>query len=40
LNSPIVVLAEIQQDKEKLFVHPKLVQLMIHESNEFDSYKA
>lgn len=32
------VLKEIQSGKEKLFVHPKLVQLMTHESNEFTLY--
>ena len=35
----IGVLNEIQSGKEKLFVHPKLVQLMTHESNEFSLYK-
>jgi Fic family protein len=34
----IGVLEEIQEGKEKLFVHPKLVQLMTHESNEFVAY--
>jgi len=34
----IGVLTEIQEGKEKLFVHPKLVQLMTHENNEFDIY--
>lgn len=32
------ILEEIQSGKEKLFVHPKLVQLMTHESNEFILY--
>lgn len=35
----IGVLAEIQEGKEKLFVHPKLVQLMTLESNEFKLYR-
>ncbi len=34
----IGVLTEIQSGKEKLFVHPKLVQLLTHESNEYSSY--
>ncbi len=34
----IGVLTEMKEGKEKLFVHPKLVQLMTHESNEFDRY--
>ena len=34
----IGVLEEIQSGKEKLFVHPKLVQLMTHESNKFTLY--
>jgi Fic family protein len=32
------ILEEMQSGKEKLFVHPKLVQLMTHESNEFVLY--
>ena len=32
------ILEEMQSGKEKLFVHPKLVQLMTHESNEFILY--
>ena len=34
----IGILEEMQSGKEKLFVHPKLVQLMTHESNEFVLY--
>lgn len=34
----IGILEEMQSGKEKLFVHPKLVQLMTHESNEFILY--
>ncbi|EGY28741.1 hypothetical protein Rin_00013190 [Candidatus Regiella insecticola 5.15] len=34
----IGVLNEIQSGKEKLFVHPKLVQLMTQDSNEFTRY--
>ncbi|PCJ38682.1 MAG: addiction module protein [Moraxellaceae bacterium] len=35
----IGVLKEIQMGKEKLFVHPKLVQLMTEDNNEFVHYK-
>lgn len=34
----IGILAEMKEGKEKLFVHPKLVQLMTCESNEFERY--
>jgi Fic family protein len=34
----IGVLEEIQSGKEKLFIHPKLIQLMTQDSNEFQSY--
>ena len=36
----IGVLNEIQEGKEKLFVHPKLIQLMTEENNDFKLYKA
>ena len=35
----IGVLHEYQAGKEKLFVHPKLIQLMTQDSNEFQEYK-
>ncbi|MDT0604921.1 protein adenylyltransferase Fic [Thalassotalea castellviae] len=34
----IGVLTEIKEGKEKLFVHPKLVQLMTCETNDFENY--
>jgi len=34
----IGVLNEIQAGKEKLFVHPKLIQLMIEDNNNFEQY--
>jgi Fic family protein len=34
----IGVLEEIQVGKEKLFIHPKLMQLLIRDSNEFRHY--
>lgn len=38
--SDIGVLYEIQSGKEKLFVHPKLIQLLTQDNNEFISYNA
>ena len=35
----IGVLHEYQAGKEKLFVHPKLIQLMTQDSNQFEEYK-
>mgnify|MGYP006086838945 FL=1 len=35
----IGVLQEIQAGKEKLFVHPKLLQLMTTDENDFTPYK-
>lgn len=32
------ILNEVQSGKEKLFVHPKLIQLMTEQSNRFESY--
>jgi Fic family protein len=34
----IGVLTEVQTGKEKLFVHPKLMQLLVRESNDFSQY--
>ena len=34
----ISVLNEIQAGKEKLFVHPKLIQLMTEDNNNFERY--
>ena len=34
----IGVLNEIQAGKEKLFVHPKLIQLMTEDNNNFEQY--
>lgn len=34
----IGVLSEVQTGKEKLFVHPKLMQLLVRESNDFSYY--
>ncbi len=34
----IGVLKEIQAGKEKLFVHPKLIQLMTEDNNNFELY--
>ncbi|MGP0013688.1 MULTISPECIES: protein adenylyltransferase Fic [Pseudomonas] len=34
----IEVLKEVQVGKEKLFIHPKLMQLLIRDSNEFELY--
>ena len=34
----IGVLNEVQVGKEKLFIHPKLVELMTQDSNEFEAY--
>lgn len=34
----IGVLQEVQVGKEKLFIHPKLMQLLIRDSNEFRPY--
>lgn len=34
----IGVLEEIQAGKEKLFVHPKLIQLMTKDNNTFENY--
>jgi hypothetical protein len=34
----IGVLQEIQVGKEKLFIHPKLMQLLIRDSNAFKPY--
>lgn len=34
----IGVLEEIQVGKEKLFIHPKLMQLLSRDSNEFKRY--
>ncbi len=34
----IGVLQEIQSGKEKLFVHPKLITLMTHDSNQYSEY--
>lgn len=34
----IGVLQEVQVGKEKLFIHPKLMQLLIRDSNDFKSY--
>jgi hypothetical protein len=34
----IGVLEEIQVGKEKLFIHPKLMQLLIRDNNEFKHY--
>jgi len=36
----IGVLNEIKEGKEKLFVHPKLIQLMTDDNHEFELYKA
>jgi len=33
----IGVLKEVQAGKEKLFIHPKLVELMTLDSNEFEN---
>ncbi|WP_353506338.1 hypothetical protein [Variovorax davisae] len=32
------VLSEIQAGKEKLFIHPKLMQLLMKDSNDFAKY--
>ncbi len=34
----IGVLEEVQAGKEKLFIHPKLIQLMTNDTNEFNAY--
>lgn len=34
----IGVLEEVQVGKEKLFIHPKLMQLLIRDSNDFRLY--
>ncbi len=34
----IGVLEEVQVGKEKLFIHPKLMQLLVRDSNEFRRY--
>ena len=36
----IGVLKEVTVGKEKLFVHPKLMQLMIQDSNDVSAYDA
>lgn len=38
LLTEIGVLAEVETTKEKLFVHPKLLQLLRHDENEFARY--
>jgi Fic family protein len=38
--SDIGVLYEVQAGKEKLFVHPKLIQLLTQDNNKFIPYTA